>query len=232
MGSKFSQADWDFVTQTALAISRQLLAKGATVQPFRPFPPIPSEQIEEFTSVTGLVLPQDLTEFLTEFSGGWTFYWSLFSTAKDEFIQPPVTMGNFGGNSEVAFIGAAEGDSLLRRYQEFQAEIHDTYVDDPATLEALPAMIPLHAWDGGGGDYTVLRIDKSPAEVLYLDHETAWEIGQAGVLGTGFREFVLRWAEAGFLQMQYHLGWLNSHAQDEARATADDARLRAWLVGE
>ena len=220
MGNTFTQADWEHVRARAVTVAGQLCAKGADVWDFEALPPVEQGQLDQFTRATGLALPNDLADLLTRFAGGWTFAWSL---GFEE--NPPVCMGTSGGNAEVPFIGATAASTLLDRYTAFQAEIRQGYRLEAGTEAMLPALLPLHTWDGGGGDYTVLRLNVTPAEVLFLDHERAW---RATVIGTGFRDFVIGWANLGFPQTAYHFTWVASGRPDDASPTAE--RWRAWLA--
>lgn len=169
MGKAFTASDWELVRVRATAVGAQMRAKGATVWDFAPLPPVRKAQLDQFTRQTGLAMPGDFADLLTKFAGGWKFYWNLSVKKTDSWLKPPVFMGNFGGNAEVPFIGATAKETLLDRYHAFQFNIRNSYLDDPGALKVVPALFPLHTWDGGGGDYTVLRLDVSPARVYYLD---------------------------------------------------------------
>ncbi len=230
MGNTFTASDWELVRTRATATAVQLRAKGATVWDFAPLSPVPLAQLDGFTRATGFVLPGDFADLLTKFAGGWKFYWCLKVKKTDTWLQPPVSMGNFGGNAEVPFVGATVDETLLGRYRSFQSEIRETYLDNPETLEVLPALYPLHGFDGGGGDYTVLRLDVSPARVYYLDHEINWPVDDDHVLGTGFREFVLGWSNLGFPQCEHHRDWVNPQTREPDDTSANADTWRKWLA--
>ena len=230
MGNAFTVSDWDLVRTRASTTASQLRAKGATVWDFAPLPPVPQSQLDDFSRKTGLALPLDFADLLTKFAGGWKFYWCLNVKKTDKWLKPAVFMGNFGGNAEVPFIGATTEGTLFDQYQGFQSEIHDTYLDDPETLRVVPALFPLHGWDGGGGDYTVLRLDVSPARVYYLDHEIAWPVDDEHALGTEFREFVLGWSNLGFPQCEYHSCWVNPESRQPDDKSANADVWRKWLA--
>ncbi|MDQ2686834.1 MAG: SMI1/KNR4 family protein [Armatimonadota bacterium] len=226
MADNFTAADWNHLQERASTLTGQLQAKGVTVEPFNPMPPIPRSQVDDFEEQTGLRLPQDFVDLVTQFAGGWRFYWNLEVQADRRWLRPPAYMGDFGGNSEVPFIGASEGCPLLKLYNTFQEEIRDDAPDDPDTLAALSAMFPLHLTDGGGGDYTVLRLDTSPVEVVYLDHESRRRLGDNRILGHGLSAFLRRWANLSFPQCEYHHSWV-----DASRREPDDESLRAQEWG-
>lgn len=230
MGNAFSTSDWDFIRSRAMTTGAQLQAKGATVWDFAPLPPIPRSQIDHFTRKTGFTLPGDFVDLLTKFAGGWKFYWGLYVKKTGAILESPVFMGNFGGNAEVPFIGATKKETLLDQYQSFQSEIQGSFFGDPETLKLIPALFPLHTWDGGGGDYTALRLDVSPARVYYLDHEIGHPIDDEHAIGSGFREFVLGWSNLGFPQCTYHSCWVNSQTRQPDDASANADIWRKWLA--
>jgi hypothetical protein len=229
MGNAFMQTDWDLVRARANATARQLRAKGVTVSDFSPLPPIPTSQIVEFSDETGISLPTDFVELVTKFAGGWNFYWSLCIEEFGQWLKPPYFVGNFGGNSEVPFIGATREQTLLDQYRSFQNEIKNTYLSDPQTLELMPFVFPLHTWEGGGGDYTVLRLDTSPARIYYLDHEMMWPINDKHLVGSGFREFVLGWSNLGFPQFEYYSCWVDQRTKQPDDKSPNAQKWRNWL---
>jgi|GEM_PF-2594328 len=252
MSKEFTSADWEFVKARANATAAQIRAKGATADDFVSLPPIPQSQIDDFARVTGYALPPDFVDFVTKFAGGWKFYWSLSlknsnawaevpvdmgsfggnaePTLGNPHMETPVDMGSFGGNAEVPFIGATPKTSLLDLYRSFQSEMGASYLNDQSTIELLPALFPLHSWDGGGGDYTVLRLDMKPARVYYLDHEIMWPIDDEHIIGRGFKEFVLGWANFGFPQCEYHSCWVNPQTQEPDDHSAKAETWRKWLA--
>jgi len=230
MGNAFTASDWELVRTRAANTAARLRGKGATVWDFEPLPPVPRSQLDDFARETGLALPGDLADLLTKFAGGWKFYWCLKLKDTDTWLKPPSFMGSFGGNAEVPFIGATKKDAVLDQYHSFQAEIRNTYLDNPETLKVVAALFPLHGWDGGGGDYTVLRLDVSPARVYYLDHEVGWPVDDRHALGTGFREFLLGWSNLGFPQCEYHSCWVNPESRQPDDESANADIWRTWLA--
>lgn len=228
MGNAFTSSDWAMVQTNASTTAAQLRAKGAAVGDFTRLPPVPESQLVDFTRETGLAFPSDFADLVTKFAGGWKFDWCLHVKKTDRWLKPPAFVSNFGGNSEVPFIGATAAETLLDRYWAFQARIHSTYLDDPDTLKVMPALFPLHSWDGGGGDYTVLRLDVSPSRIYYLDHEAEWAVN--AVIGEGFREFVLDWASLGFPECAYYRAWLNARTQEPIESRLKAERWRKWLA--
>jgi hypothetical protein len=93
-----------------------------------------------------------------------------------------------------------------------------------------PALFPLHTCDGSGGDYTVLRLDVTPAKVEYLDHELAGPVDDEHTIGIGFREFVLGWANLGFPQCEYHSCWVNPQTRQPADTSREADVWRGWLI--
>lgn len=229
MGNTFTASDWEFVRTRATATAAQVRAKGATVWDFAPLPPIPHSQLDNFTRETGFTLPADLAELVTRFAGGWKFYWCLHVKTMDKFLIPPVDMGQFGGNGDVPFIGATADETLLDRYRSFQSDIRK-YLDDPETLKVIPSLFPLHRWDGGGGDYTVLRLDMSPARVYYLDHELMWPVDAEHVIGVGLREFVLGWAHLAFPSCDSHDCWVNPLTREPDANSSKADMWRKWIA--
>jgi hypothetical protein len=189
-----------------------------------PLPPIPLSQVQAFSRATGHTLPPDFVDLVTKFAGGWNFYWAL-SREDDTWLEPPVYMGEFGGNGEVPFIGATTETTLLDLYNNFQDEIRKGWRLNDDTKAILPALFPLQSWEGGGADFLVLRLDVSPAQVLYLDHEGAW---RGTVIGAGFREFLLGWANLGFPELASHESWASSGRPQDTGPAAD--QWRAWLA--
>ncbi|HEX5245131.1 MAG TPA: hypothetical protein VFW23_17865 [Tepidisphaeraceae bacterium] len=230
MSKEFTSADWEFVEARANATAAQIRAKGATADDFAALPPIPQSQIDDFARATGYALPPDFVDLVTKFAGGWKFYWSLSLKNSNVWAKVPVDMGSFGGNAEVPFIGATAKNSLLDLYRSFQSEICASYLNDQSTIELLPALYPLHSWDGGGGDYTVLRLDVEPSRVYYLDHEIMWPIDDEHMIGRGFKEFVLGWANFGFPQCEYHSCWVNPQTQEPDDRSAKAETWRKWLA--
>jgi hypothetical protein len=229
MANTFTASDWELIRKRAASTATQLRAKGATVSEFQPLPPISQQQLNQFARETGLVLPGDFSDLLTKFAGGWNFYWSLHVKHNKIWLKPTASVGTFGGNGEVPFIGASKDQTLLDLYRSFQTDIHGTYLDDPDTLKLIPTLFPLHGWDGGGGDYTVLRLDVSPACVYYLDHEIGWPVDNEHVIGRGFREFVLGWANLGFPQCEYHSRWVNPETRQPDDLGSKAESWRKWL---
>jgi len=228
MSDRFSEQDWSMVRERLNDVAAQFKSLGATVWPAELFPPVAEAQIKEFEASTTLSLPQDFADLVTRFAGGWKFYWCLARPKSDDWLKPPVFMGNFGGNGEVPFIGATASDTLLSLYRELQAEVTES-IDDPESQAIVRASFPLHLFDGRGGDYTVLRLDTDPTEVLFLDHEAGWEVREDHVIGRGFRNFLLRWAEIGFPQTEYYNSWLDEEARLPDNASEKAETWLAWL---
>lgn len=225
----FTESDWRHLTARMAWVEGRLKAKGASARSPAVMPPVNQAQVDEFTSRTGLRLPQDLVDLVTKFSGGWSFSWDLHVKGDDRWLQPRAYIGDFGGNSEVPFIGASPESTLLDLYQEFQEDIQGThFVDsgDAKSVEVMPSVFPLHLFEGGGGDYTVLRLDTSPCEVVFLDHEKVYRIDEKQVIGHGLSDFLRRWANVGFPSCEY----LNL-VIDKATRDIDDQSptVKGWL---
>jgi hypothetical protein len=138
-------------------------------------------------------------------------------------------MGDDGGNSEVPFIGATATETLFDRYQAFQSEL-GPLVDYTDSLRALPALFPLHSYEGNNGSYAVLRLDVSPARIYYLYGSLGCPLDDEYWIGTGFREFLMRWSHLGFLAIHNCQHWVNfsTHQPDDAGAKAE--AWRKWLA--
>jgi len=236
MGSAFTKTDWEFVRNRAISIKAQLRAKGQPVDhflpgDFEPLPHIPMSQIEEFYSQTGYAFPNDFVDLVTKFAGGWRFYWSLcISQTPFKCLEPPVYLGNFGGSSEAPFIGASKDNTLLKIYGEFQRNLSQHYRRPSEQIEIDPALFPLNDFEGGEGDMTVMRLDRIPTEIHFLDHEGGHCVYEKDLIGLGFREFVLSWADLGFPGCDYHRSWVNRQTHQPDHLSAKANAWRAWLA--
>ncbi|MEM6259200.1 MAG: hypothetical protein AAGI37_13025 [Planctomycetota bacterium] len=227
MPGEFSQVDWSFIKTRLDEVSEQIAAKGATVlRPVRITPPISSSQITEFESATGLRVPPELSSYLTEYSGGWEFYWSLTRAGQTrESVNPPkgCWLANFGGGP---FLLHQEDTSLLAHFTEMQRFFEEFRPDDKESEMILRHSIPLTPfWAGVDGDYCVLRLDTDPAEIVYADHEAGWHIRPEHKLGVGFRDFLVRWAEVAFPGFEY----LTHSEVALLTETGSSERERNWL---
>jgi hypothetical protein len=213
---RFTEADWQLVCERAATLVEQLGAKGARARPMRPLPPMRPEWVGEWEKETGLRLPADFVDLLTKFAGGWWFHWDLYSAQKGVRLQPPVCPARSGGNPEVPLLGC---------YSEFQVTLNETPIEDEETLAVQKAFYPLYEFEGGGGDYLVLRLDKTPAEVVYLDHEKDWAVGEEQIICRGFGEFLRRWARMGFPACSSFENWVNP----QTRMPDDESdQVKAW----
>jgi hypothetical protein len=104
-------------------------------------------------------------------------------------------------HSEVPFIGATSDNPLITISTSFQEDIQYCEVAN-STLDILPALFPLYTYEEGGADYTVIRLDRDPAEVVYLDHELNYEITDEQIIAKSFALFLRRWANMGFPSCQ------------------------------
>ncbi|MEW4571416.1 hypothetical protein AB1L88_26375 [Tautonia sp. JC769] len=225
----FAESDWRHLTSRMAWVEGRLKAKGATVRSPDLMPPVDRAQVDAFSDRTGLRLPQDLIDLVTGFAGGWSFSWNLGVAGTDRWLRPGVDVGAFGGNGEVPFLGASRETTLLDLYQQFQEEIHDTFFADAGDAESLrrmPSVFPLHLFEGGGGDSTVLRLDTSPCEVVFLDHEKTYRIDEGQVIGRGLGDFLRRWANVGFVSCEYLDVFIDAEGRD-----IDDVGIaaREWI---
>ena len=94
----------------------------------------------------------------------------------------------------------------------------------------LPSLFPVHLFEGGGGDYLVLRLDVTPAKVYYLDHELVWQVDEDHVIGIGFGEFILSWANLGFPGCEYHSCWVNPQTHCLDGGSPNALAWLAWLA--
>ena len=225
----FVDENWRHLTGRLAWVEHRLTAKGADAPPAEFLPPVAPAQVEEFARATGLRLPADLVDLATKFAGGWAFHWNL-CRPDGRWLEPPVALGSFGGNAEDPFLGASAETTLLGRYQQFQEEIHGTWLadrGDPSTLAAMPAAFPLLTCEGGGGDYLILRLDTDPCEVVYLDHERCFRIDREHTIGRGLGDFLGRWAAVGFIRCEK----LDTLVDPATRLIAiDSPTARAWVA--
>jgi hypothetical protein len=218
MEEAFTQDDWLQITDRVVAVSYFLRQKKCDVNLFRALPPVEKSQVGEFQRKTGLRFERDFQDFVKSCAGGWRFSLSLFLDNKSGPLEPPVKMGTFGGNSNADFIGASENFTLLQAYEEFQTIARDSYIENEETLAILPALFPLQLSEGGGADFTVLRLDMKPAEVHFLSHDEDYALREnSSLLARGFRQFLLRWSSLGFLSLE-HVG----------AGEDDPVKTRAW----
>jgi hypothetical protein len=232
MNDAFAESDWKALNDRMAWVEGRVHAKGGSVEGPIMLPPVDAKQVEAFTAATGLRLPQDLVDLVTRFAGGWSFSWMLYDREADREIAPPLEsrISIFGGNSEVPFVGATRDETLLDLYRQFQEQIGDTFfVDDgdERSRELMPSVFPLHFCEGGGADYTVLRLDTSPCEVVFLDHDAVYAIDDEHVIGRGLGDFLRRWAAVGFPSCEYLLDGV----VDPERGVIDEAApvVRDWL---
>ena len=232
--SNVEKTTWDKWISNLHWISERILAKGGEVEGPELLPPIPLSQVDEFKRFTGLSLPKDFVETVTQFAGGFWFAWSLYEvrcTLRQEF---PLR----GGNREVPFIGISETKSLIEVYSEFQDEcltgacnwIHRSEFDDNEdillTRVTLRYCFPLYSFCGGGGDFLVLRFDTEPSQILYLDHEWGFSVNGRAILGCGFADFVTAWSNLGYPEVDRYSVFF-----DEGRgAISDETEMaRDWI---
>lgn len=228
MQAAFSQQDWERVHDRLTTAAVDLQAVGASVAPPQILPPIPESQLLEFQASTGLALPEDLSQMLTRFSGGWYFSWNLSTKLQESQIDRSFDVGGSGGNGEVQFIGADESSTLLSRHQELQ-DFAERWIGNQETRNIIKSSFPLHLFEGGGGDLALLRLDKSPAEIVYLDHEMGWEFGDEHVVARGFRYFLLGWAELAFPGLSYHRSWTSGDGTILEPSSEKAKKWLAWL---
>jgi hypothetical protein len=210
----------EFLTDRCDWITSRLKKKGGRVEELELFDPIPISQVEALEAETGLQLPADLRQFLTECTGGFKFSWYL-----DRKDSP---LCQFGGNSEQPFIGASDDVSLLELYNQYMELMDQEYLfgEDPENDASIRNVFPLYSWYGEGSDKIVLR--PNPVAVLYLDHEGCYKVEDGGIIvcGTHFSTFVSSWANLGFPQFDEY-----SKLFDKERLMLDDKgpAAKAWL---
>lgn len=216
---RFADSDWQHLTDRAVAVNHYLRQKDLDVQLFTVLPPVPNSQLTEFRDQTGFRLPVDFQRLVRVYSGGWQFAWSLYADEEGRDIGPADRVGNQGGNFEVPFIGATEDRTLLKIYEEFQEFAREMIDLHPDTEAVLPSLFPLLTQEEGGADYTVLRLDRDPAQVVYLDHESDYSVADDEVIADGFAVFLRKWANLGFPSCQFLRG---------GRLDAAQAKTEAW----
>jgi len=221
---------WDKWLSNLQWIARRVLAKGGEVEGPDLLPPIPLSQVDEIERFTGLSLPKDFVETVTQFSGGFKFAWSLRSNMNQKF---PLE----GGNWEVPFIGVSETKSLLEVYKEFQEGFltgacnwiywseFDDNEDIRLTRSALRYCFPLYSFCGGGGDFLVLRFDVKPSQILYLDHEWGFSVSGRAVLGCGFVDFVTIWSNLGYPEVDRYSVFFD---EDKGAISDETEMAREW----
>ena len=217
--------DWQTITDRAVAINHHLRRRNLSVDLFTVTPPVDEKQVTKFNSKSKFKLPADFARFVTKHTGGWRFHWSLYNLKDQGQSEPECAPGSTGGNSEVMFIGASADHPLLTIHKSFQKDIRYSEVAE-STLNLLPALFPLYTYEEGGADYTVLRLDRDPAEVVYLDHEFDYEIKSEHVLEKGFALFLRKWSNMGFPSCQ-HLQ--NGRLDDSSE---QNTRWWAWLESQ
>jgi hypothetical protein len=229
IGSTFTGSDWDLVRTRADATAAQLRAKGATADDFRPLPPVPESQLVDFNRQTGFSLPGDFAGLVTKYVGGWWFDWTMWRRDSDDRLRPPVRFGDRGGNAEVSFIGVTAKTTLLQLYEELRFEVR-MRADDPSIVDGIRVLFPLHLFDGGGDDFTVLRLDVSATRIYYLDHEYGWMADDQHMRGLGFREFVLAWSNLGFPACEPYELWVNPETRTPDDSSPKAEIWRKWLA--
>ncbi len=236
MLEEMSQAIWNKWQKNLLWVLERVAAKGGEIQKPEIFPPVPPSQVEEFERATGLRLPTDFVDVVTNYTGGFRFAWSLYNIYdKSKYILTKTAIR--GGNWEVPFIGASQRKSLLDLYQELQNEFlgscnwifrseFDDNEDIQETRKVIPYCFPLYLFSGGGGDYTVLRIDVEPAQIIYLDHEWGFSVRDRAILGRGFVDYVTTWSNLGYPEVDRYCGFF-----EETTGTLSDTGSLAqeWM---
>jgi hypothetical protein len=225
----FTASDWQHLTSQMAWVEGRMRAKRLTVDSPQFLPPIPGSQVEAFTRETGFLLPDDLIDLLTKFAGGWSFYWCLCAEAEDRWPEPAGYVSTFGGNGEVPFIGASRENTLLSLYNEFQHLLQRTMLVEPEfahTMKVMTAVLPLYSCEGGGGDFTVMRLDTSPCEILFLDHADCYDIHSKSIIGRGLTDFLRRWANIGFPSCDH----IASHVDRTSGCiNSQSAEVQKWL---
>lgn len=200
------KAAWDTWLSNLHWISERVLAKGGEVEEPELLSPIPLAHVEAFHSFTGVSLPEDFVEMVTQFAGGFWFAWSLDETPC--FLNRKFPWN--GGNWEAPFIGVSQTKSLMDVYSEFQDEFltgpanwiyrseFDDHEDILLTRSVLRYCFPLYSFYGGGADFLVLRFDTKPCQILYLDHEWGYSVSGRAIVGYGFSDFMTTWSNLGY----------------------------------
>jgi hypothetical protein len=213
MGDHFTKADWEHVLERATALTKALRAKGGSVEEeFTPWPRVPRSQVDALQAKMGFALPQDFIDLVTQFASGWSFSWSLAVEGINDWLKAPVYLGDSGANN-MRFLGASAAEPLVETYTGFQRmfDLLEPYWlrFDPATRHLLPALFPLSFREGCRDNFTALRLDVSPARIYYLEDRFEWAPVDESIIGSGFREFVLGWANLGFPAPEHSHSWVD-----------------------
>jgi hypothetical protein len=236
MSREMSQKVWDRWQSNLHWVIERILLKGGKVREPEILPPIPVSEVDEFETVTGLCLPKDFADMVVNFGGGFGVAWSLYNVY-DQNRDVLIRASARGGNWEVPFIGATERTSLLDLYHKFQHDFHTVcswifsrdFDDDEDTQECrrvIPHCFPLYLDGGGGGDYTVLRIDTDPAQILHLDHEWCFCVRGRAVLGSGYADYVTRWSTLGYPEVN---GYSDFYSEEIRTLDVAGKTAKFWM---
>ena len=177
-------------------------------------PPVDDSQIVEFESATGLKLPDDFRDFVTNHCGGWNFHWSCFDLMEDNQIEDCSPGSPFGGNQYSHFVRSAD-TTLLSCYEGLVEDVSDWVENGSVSdedFDIVRCCYPLYLCILGS-DFVGLRLDVEPAEVVYLDHEAGFHIESSHVLGKGFSRFLRAYTQTGCPDLDYHIPIYNDGRQ-------------------
>jgi len=193
-------------------------------------PPREVSQIADIETTLQLELPEDFAHFLTEMCGGWRFSWDCLELLDSNKIEDIFPGSPSGGSKESEFIGPSN-ISLVALYHE-QIELVSEWLDhgtvDASDFEIVKHCIPLYNCFLGS-DIIALRLDTSPNQVVYLDHESGFHITPAHILGRGFTEFITRYVSAGCPDLDYLSSIYNVNREIDAKLP-DVERWVNWLA--
>jgi hypothetical protein len=210
----------------------QFEAKGADVYPLEVLPAAPDGQVEEFESKTGLTLPDEF-KALMKLAGGFRFDWSLNVSGTDEYLVPPIMNIDYGGSTELPFIGASDEVSLLELYEDFQEHYSGYNVSEPEQVEIIRNSFPLCVWDGDGNALG-MRLDTDPVEIHCLEAEGCWRVCstprrpvEGSLVGKGLTDFLVQWTAVGSPAINSMLWFLQ--ASGDTAFDANSEGIAPWL---
>ena len=211
-------------------IAEKLVLLGADVVGPEFHPTRKAAQIKELESTIKLDVPSDLAHFLTELCGGWKFSWDCLSLLDSNQIEDVFPGSPSGGNKYSQFIGPPNVPLVALYHSQIEqvSEWVEHGTVDEDDFQIVKKCFPLYQCILGS-DIIALRLDTSPKQVVYLDHESGFSIGPNHILGRDFTCFLSRYASLGCPDLDY-LNTIYNADREIDPGLPDVKRWVEWLA--
>ena len=209
--SEFTEKDWLYLLvamDTVVSHWRRIFGNAAVEGP-RFGPTVPMAEVEAFEAASGICLPRSFVDLVTKFAGMISL-----RVRPTPGLETPSMYRSLGfswsdmATPDLGYGGVFDSDTEATWLEEpFRLEPHwreaveerlrwcEPWNPDPETRRFFDACFPLMKDDA---DEIVMCCARDPVEIRFLCHEESFVEDSGYLIHSGFRSFLLTWADCGF----------------------------------